>query len=174
MDVLSYISELQKQLSTGVAKEHAYRPALKELFESTNLVTAINDPARSEHGNPDFIFQDKQNSNLLRGYGESKDITINLDIVEKSEQMSRYLGYSNLVLTNGLDFRFFRNGEKYFQVNLGHLDSNKIISEEENIAIFSEELKNFLQKPPEKIRSAKRLSEIMGGKARRKRQSPRR
>jgi len=171
MDVLSYLSELQKQLSTGVAKEHAYRPALKELFESTNLVTAINDPARSEHGNPDFIFQDKQNSNLLRGYGESKDITINLDIVEKSEQMSRYLGYSNLVLTNGLDFRFFRNGEKYFQVNLGHLDANKIISEEENISIFSEELKNFLQKPPEKIKSAKRLSEIMGGKARRIREN---
>lgn len=171
MDVLSYLSELQKQLSTGVAKEHAYRPALKELFESTNLVTAINDPARSEHGNPDFIFQDKQNSNLLRGYGESKDITINLDIVEKSEQMSRYLGYSNLVLTNGLDFRFFRNGEKYFQVNLGHLDFNKIITEEENISIFSEELKNFLQKPPEKIRSAKRLSEIMGGKARRIREN---
>lgn len=171
MDVSSYISELQQQLNTGVAKEHAYRPALKLLFESTGLVTAINDPARSEHGNPDFIFKDKQNLDLIRGYGESKDININLDIVEKSEQMRRYLGYSNLVLTNGLDFRFFRNGEKYFETTLGYLEDNKIFLEEENIPLFSDELKNFLEKDPEKIRNAKRLSEIMGGKARRIREN---
>ena len=171
MDVSSYIAELQQQLKTGVAKEHAYRPALKLLFESTGLITAINDPARSEHGNPDFIFKDKQNLDLIRGYGESKDITINLDVIEKGEQMRRYLGYSNLVLTNGLDFRFFRNGEKYFEITLGSLEDNNIFLNEENIPLFLGELKNFLEKDPEKIRNAKRLSEIMGGKARRIREN---
>jgi len=171
MDIRSYLSELQQQLNTGVAKEHAYRPALKLLFESSDLVTAINDPARSEHGNPDFIFKDKLNLDLIRGYGESKDINIDLNLVEKSEQMRRYLGYSNLVLTNGLDFRFFKNGEKYFETTLGYLEGNSISLEEENIPLFSVELKNFLEKPPEKIRNAKRLSEIMGGKARRIREN---
>lgn len=171
MDIRSYLSELQQQLNSGVAREHAYRPALKNLFESTELITAINDPQRSEHGNPDFIFQDKQYSKLIRGYGESKDINISLDAVEKSEQMRRYYGYSNLVLTNGLDFRFFKNGEKYFSIVLGRLEDNKIITNEENLSLFWEELKNFLQSPPEKIRSAIRLSEIMGGKARRIREN---
>lgn len=171
MDIRSYLSELQQQLNSGVAREHAYRPALKNLFESTELITAINDPQRSEHGNPDFIFQDKQYSKLIRGYGESKDINISLDAVEKSEQMRRYYGYSNLVLTNGLDFRFFKNGEKYFSIVLGRLEDNKIITIEENLSLFWEELKNFLQSPPEKIRSAIRLSEIMGGKARRIREN---
>lgn len=171
MDIRSYLSEIQQQLNSGVAREHAYRPALKNLFESTELITAINDPQRSEHGNPDFIFQDKQYSKLIRGYGESKDINISLDAVEKSEQMRRYYGYSNLVLTNGLDFRFFKNGEKYFSIVLGRLEDNKIITIEENLSLFWEELKNFLQSPPEKIRSAIRLSEIMGGKARRIREN---
>jgi predicted helicase len=171
MDIREYLTELQQQLNSGVAREHAYRPALKTLFESTELVTAINDPQRSEHGNPDFIFQDKQYSKLIRGYGESKDINISLDVVEKSEQMRRYYGYSNLVLTNGLDFRFFKNGEKYFAITLGFLENNKIVINEENLPLFWGELKNFLQSPPEKIRSAVRLSEIMGGKARRIREN---
>lgn len=171
MDIRSYLTELQQQLNSGVAREHAYRPALKTLFESTELITAINDPQRSEHGNPDFIFQDKQYSKLIRGYGESKDINISLDVVEKSEQMRRYYGYSNLVLTNGLDFRFFKNGEKYFSIALGRLEDNKIVTNEENLSLFWGELKNFLQSPPEKIRSAMRLSEIMGGKARRIREN---
>ena len=171
MDIREYLTELQQQLNSGVAREHAYRPALKTLFESTELVTAINDPQRSEHGNPDFIFQDKQYSKLIRGYGESKDINISLDVVEKSEQMRRYYGYSNLVLTNGLDFRFFKNGEKYFAITLGFLENNKIVINEESLQLFWGELKNFLQSPPEKIRSAIRLSEIMGGKARRIREN---
>ena len=171
MDIRGYLNELQQQLNSGVAREHAYRPALKALFESTGLIIAINDPQRSEHGNPDFIFQDKEYSKLIRGYGESKDININLDVVEKSEQMRRYYGYSNLVLTNGLDFRFYKNGEKYFGTSLGYLDNSKIIVNEENQQLLWGELKNFLQSPPEKIRSAVRLSEIMGGKARRIREN---
>lgn len=171
MDIRGYLGELQQQLNSGIAREHAYRPALKTLFESTGLVTAINDPQRSEHGNPDFIFQDKEYSKLIRGYGESKDITISLDTIEKTEQMRRYYGYSNLVLTNGLDFRFYKNGEKYFATSLGFLENNKIVVNEENQELFWGELKNFLQSPPEKIRSAVRLSEIMGGKARRIREN---
>lgn len=171
MDVHAYISELQRQLSSGIAKEHAYRPALKSLFEATGLVIAINDPKRSEHGNPDFVLQDIQNRLLIRGYGESKDIDVDLDTIEKGEQLRRYLGYSNLVLTNGLDFRFFKNGERYFSIRIGHLEYGRIETDEDNLVLLWEELKNFLQSPPEKIKSAVRLSEIMGGKARRIREN---
>ena len=46
-------------------------------------------------------------------YIEAKDIGVSLDKVEKSEQMTRYYGYTNLVLTDYVEFRFYRNGLRY-------------------------------------------------------------
>src|ERR1700691_696204 len=101
-----YVTQLLLELATGNAKEHSYRPALKSLFESVDpTVRAVNEPSRSAHGAPDFAFYKKQNNYLVLGYVETKDITVNLDQVEKTEQLKRYLGYANLILTNYLEFR---------------------------------------------------------------------
>jgi len=48
-------------------------------------------------------------------YIETKDIGVSLDKVEKSDQMRRYYGYTNLVLTDYLEFRFYRNGIYYVE-----------------------------------------------------------
>jgi len=165
----AYMTELGSQLASGHAKEHAYRPALQRLMEAFDDLTAVNDPKRSEHGNPDFVFLKKSNPSIIRGYAEAKDIDKDLDPEEHSVQMGRYSGYANLYLTNYLDFRFFRNGEKYKTITIGRLEAGKLIFWVEEVEALSRELDEFVSLPPEKITSGKRLAEIMGAKARRAR-----
>ncbi len=164
--VQNYIDKLKQELQTGNALEHSYRPALKHLIESLDTsVTAVNEPSRSAHGAPDFIFLDNNNKDLIRGYAETKDLYVDLDQIEKTEQLKRYLGYSNLFLTNYLEFRFFHNGEKYQTIKIAKKEGSKIVILEENLALFEHELKAFLEGQPETITSAIRLAKIMGGKA---------
>lgn len=165
--VLKYLNEVREQFESGHAVEHAYRPALKALMSSFEDVVAVNDPKHSEHGAPDFVFLKKSNNKIIKGYAEAKDITVSLDKTEKSNQMQRYGGYANLFLTDYLEFRFFRNGEKYETISLGQVKDGKLILTEENGIRLVRELADFLEQTPESIRSGKRLAEIMGGKARR-------
>ncbi len=164
--VQNYIDKLKQELQTGNALEHSYRPALKNLIESLdNTITAVNEPSRSAHGAPDFVFLNKNNVSLIRGYAETKDIYIDLDQIEKTEQLKRYLGYSNLFLTNYLEFRFFRNGEKYQTIAIAKKVGSEIQIQEDNLSYLERELKAFLEGQPETITSAIRLAQIMGGKA---------
>ena len=171
MDIQGYIEELQRHLSTGEAREHTYRPAAADLFTSFNDIQAANDQARTEHGATDFVFYKKSNTKIILGYAEAKDINVNLDKTEKSEQLARYVGYDNLILTNYIDFRFFRNGKKYEQIEIAKLDGLKLTAIPENYQHLKDELANFFEQPPEVIKSGKRLAAIMGGKARRIRQN---
>ena len=75
----------------------------------------INEATRNSAGAPDLsIFRrDTDGDGIAIGYVETKDIGINLDKEEKSEQLQRYRnGLENLILTDYLEFRFFINGEK--------------------------------------------------------------
>ena len=117
--ISNYINQLLLELATGNAMEHSYRPALKTLFESMDpSIRAVNEPSRSAHGAPDFAFYKSTNNSLVLGYVETKDLNVSLDDVEKTEQLKRYLGYANLILTNYGEFRFFRNGEKYQTITI--------------------------------------------------------
>lgn len=162
-----YLEEVSEQFHSGHAIEHAYRPALKALMSSFEDTVAVNDPKHSEHGAPDFVFLKKSNNKIIKGYAEAKDITVSLDKTEKSEQLGRYGGYANLFLTDYLEFRFFKNGEKYQTISLGLVKNGELQLSTENAGQLARELQAFLELPPEKIRSGKRLAEIMGGKARR-------
>lgn len=165
--IQQYLNEVSTQFSSGHAREHSYRPALERLMRSLDKVHAVNEPKHSEHGAPDFVFLSDNNKDLILGYAEAKDINVNLDKTEKSEQMSRYGGYANLFLTDYLEFRFFRNGDKYETISLGRVKDGKIEATVENAVRLVRELEAFLEQTPEKIRSGKRLAQIMGGKARR-------
>jgi predicted helicase len=165
--IVNYVDEVRTQFESGHAKEHAYRPALERLMASFENVTAVNDPKRSENGNPDFIFLKTSNKNIILGYAEAKDIDISLDKTEKTDQMHRYAGYENLFLTNYLEFRFYQNGNKYQTIEIGHLKDELLITNPETYHQLADELSNFLELPPERIKSGKRLAEIMGAKARR-------
>ena len=164
--ISTYINEVSEKYKTGRAGEHAYRPTFEKLIKSLDpKLGIINDPKRSEFGAPDFIFVRKD---LIAGYAETKDINADLDKIEKTEQVERYLGYSNLILTNYLEFRFFRNGERYEEpVVIGQITKGAIRANEESISLLESALVDFLASKPEAIKSGARLAKIMGGKARR-------
>jgi hypothetical protein len=117
--VEQYALELKTQLATGHAAEHAYRPALKQLMERLGKVDAVNDPKRSEHGAPDFVFVQRDGAKVIRGWAEAKDLDADLNKVENTEQLRRYAGYPNLFLTNYIEFRFYENGNRYEAIELG-------------------------------------------------------
>lgn len=165
--VTKYLEEITEQFYSGHAREHSYRPALERLMMRFEKVHAVNEPKHSEHGAPDFVFLSNDNKDLILGYAEAKDINVSLDKTEKTEQMSRYGGYANLFLTDYLEFRFFRNGEKYETISLGHVQGDKLYKTPENGERLMRELEAFLEQTPEKLRSGKRLAQIMGGKSRR-------
>ncbi len=144
-------------LSTGSAREHAYRSAFQRLIESLKPeLKALNEPARSEYGAPDFAFLKKD---IIVGYAETKDIGADLDKIEKSEQLKRYFGYSNLILTNYTEFRFFRNGERYEEpIKIGTLSGNAIVPNDKNYELLERTIKDFLESKPEKIKSGIRLA----------------
>ncbi len=169
--VQHYIEEVARQLATGQATEHSYRPALKDLLGALDdSIEAINEPKQSEHGAPDFVIIGKQNKDIKLGYGEAKIPGEDLEKIEKSDQMNRYRGYANLFLTDCLDWRFYRNGEKIFEIKIGEMKRG----ETQFSALYTsrytqlaDEIANFISQTPEKIKSGRRLAEIMGGKARR-------
>jgi len=164
--VLSYINEVSEKYKTGRAGEHAYRPTFEKLVKSLDQkIGIINDPKRTEYGAPDFVFV---RGDLIAGYVETKDIDADLDKVEKTEQVERYLGYSNLILTNYLEFRFFRNGERYGEpIVIGKIINGEIHIQEKFADFLENAINDFLAAKPEKIKSGSRLAKIMGGKARR-------
>ncbi len=164
--VKTYFDEISGKLKTGQAREHSYRPAFEHLIKRLDeKLAVVNEPKRSEHGAPDFIFL---RGPLTIGYAETKDIDVDLDKVERTEQLERYLGYSNLILTNCLEFRFFRNGERYCEpIVVGELVGDSVIDNDGRFGLLAETLSDFLKGKPEQIRSGARLARIMGGKARR-------
>ncbi len=140
---------------------------LKGIFDSIN-VKRIDHDARAKQGNkPDFV--------VLKGdvpilYIEAKDIGISLDKVEKSEQMARYFGYANLVLTDYVEFRFYRNGLRYEEsIKIAYYDikARTITPIPENYEHVSKSLIDFTQTQKEPIKSGEHLAKIMGGRAQR-------
>ena len=113
-----YLKSIESALKAGNSTEHTHRPALKNYIESLgNGITATNEPRRIACGSPDYI--------ITRGYAplgyiEAKDVGINLDKSENTDQLARYrAGLRNLILTDYLEFRLYRNGEWVQTANLG-------------------------------------------------------
>jgi len=163
--VQKFIQKVDEQYKTGHAREMAYRPALQELFEQITGFQLINDPKRSEYGAPDFIFLNK---NIVTAYAEAKDINISLEEIEKSDQMIRYFGYSNIILTNCLEFRFYKNGQQYAQpIIIAKLENGAVEAEGSNFNLLEDTIKDFIKEAKEPIKSGVHLAKVMAGKARR-------
>ena len=167
----TYIQSVSNKFSHKETSEMGYRAdfenLLKGVFESIN-VKRIDHDARAKEGNkPDFV--------VLKGdvpilYIEAKDICISLDKVEKAEQMARYFGYANLVLTDYVEFRFYRNGLSYGEpIKIADYDLKvrTIKPRSENYELISKTLLDFAQSHTEPIKSGAHLAKIMGGKAQR-------
>jgi len=166
-----YLQSISKKFSYEETTEIGYRTdfedLLKEIFKSIN-VNRIDHDAKADQGNkPDFVIR-KNDIPIL--YIEAKDIGVSLDKIEKSDQMSRYFGYSNLVLTDYVEFRFYRNGIRYEEpIKIAEIDkhSRSLAPIENNYEHLATTLLEFTESYKEPIRSGKHLAKIMGGKAQR-------
>jgi hypothetical protein len=120
--VQEYILTIEKELAAGNATEPSHYPALKALVEGlTTRVTATNNPKHIECGTPDFVVT---KGVTTIGYIEAKDVGKSFDEEEKSEQLKRYRdSLLNLILTDFLDFRWYRNSECKLKAKLGTLSS---------------------------------------------------
>lgn len=163
--VATFILKIIETYNSGHATEHSYRPALQELFEKITDLKVHNEPKRSEFGAPDFVFT---KGKTVIAYAEAKDIYVSLDEIEKSEQMARYYGYSNIILTNGLDFRFYRNAAPYGEsVVIGKLNKEGVETFEGQFQLLTDTIGAFIKESKEPIKSGTVLSKVMAGKARR-------
>jgi predicted helicase len=171
-DILQYyVNSVSSKYAHEETSEMGYRTdfelLLKGIFESIN-VSRFDHDARAKQGNkPDFVVL-KNDVPIL--YIETKDIGVSLDKIEKSEQMARYFGYANLVLTDYLEFRFYRNGLPYGEpIKIAEYSkSNRTLTPlPNNFDYLAKTLVDFTQSHKEPIKSGKHLSKIMGGKAQR-------
>ncbi|MBU0476195.1 MAG: N-6 DNA methylase [Bacteroidetes bacterium] len=112
-----YLSNLFKTYQKGDAREESYYKHLADFITSYSEserkkkidVTIL--PKKTEAGNPDFRIWDGRQK--IIGYIEAKDLGVDLDRIEDSEQLERYLStFPNVILTNYTEFRLYRNGER--------------------------------------------------------------
>ncbi len=167
----NYISSISKKFSHTETSEMGYRLdfelLLQGIFEEINVHRIDHDPKAVGGNKPDFIVL-KNSIPIL--YIETKDIGVSLDKIEKSNQMKRYFGYANLVLTDYVEFRFYRNGQQYEEpIKIAEYDirTRKITPLPENYEHLAKSLIDFTQSYKEPIKSGLHLAKIMGGKAQR-------
>lgn len=167
----SYLHSVSKKFRHKETSEMGYRAdfeiLLKNIFEEINVKRIDHDARAKDGSRPDFIVL---NHDVPILYVEAKDIGIDLDKIEKSEQMARYFGYANLILTDYVEFRFYRNGYKYEEpIKIAEYDIKKrtIKLLPDNFEHLKKSIIDFTQSHKEPIRTAEHLSKIMGGKAQR-------
>ncbi len=165
MTIDTYIKQIKHHFDTGLSTEHSYRSDLQVYISSlVDNIDVTNEPKRVECGAPDYILCKKE---IPIGYIEAKDVGANLDKIEKTEQIKRYLkGLDNLILTDYLEFRFYRYREEIKRVQIGKIENGKIKPLVNNFSVLEMHLKDFFGFQGETIKSSQRLAQMMAGKAR--------
>lgn len=166
-----YIDELNKQYKTGIAREHSYRPALKDLLQSLlPKMVVTNEPAHFECGAPDYIIS-REKDHLPVFFVEAKDVNDNdLDGRNKNghkEQFDRYkqaLDY--IIFTDYLDFHLYEHGEFVDSVRIAETRGDKIAGIAEAEDKFLSMIQHLGSSGIQRITSAPRLAKLMAGKAR--------
>lgn len=165
MPIANYINEINKRFKTGISREHSYRGDLQTLIETlVKGIIATNEPARISCGAPDYVIT---KNNIPLGYVEAKDLDDDLDNKNHKEQFDRYrTSLNNLIITNYLEFRFYRDGEKVTTIRIGHIENGKVVANPENFQTFNNLIVNFCAHKGQTIHSASKLAKMMAGKAR--------
>jgi predicted helicase len=163
----TYIENLSRRYKNGNTTEHSFRGDLQKLFEdhdSNKELTVTNEPKRIECGAPDFIVTKKK---IPLGYIEAKDIGIPLDKTEKSEQLKRYRqSLPNLILTDYLEFRLYRNGKPVTSVKIAEVKGKAVVPLPDSFKDLENLIRNFCTHVGQTIESHLKLAEMMAGKAR--------
>jgi len=147
----TYFKEIHKIYTLSSFREESFYPSFKRLiedcFQSLEKQPGVNVlvlPRKTEAGIPDFRIG--KNGEII-GYVEAKTPNTNLNDVEDSEQLKRYRNsLPNLILTNFLEFRLYRFGNRIDKVEVGRqftLRTLKSPPSPEKLDSFFELLENF-------------------------------
>ncbi len=170
----SYFKEIHKIYVAGDFREESFYSSLKVLIEECSRNFALEgktgvlvQPKKTEAGIPDFVI--KRNGDIV-GYIEAKSPSANLDDTEKSEQLRRYReSLPNLILTNFLEFRLYRNGNFVDKVEAGRqstLLDLKYPPVPEKLDLFWELLEKFFSFSTPQIKTSAGLSVELAKKTR--------
>jgi len=168
MTIQNYLENINRLFQTGNAREHSYRGDLQTLLANIlpSDILVTNEPARVQCGAPDYVLT-KGKANIPVGYIEAKDIGVKLDSKTLKEQFDRYRnGLSNLIITDYMQFDFYRDGEKTTTITIAEVLDGKIIGKPENFGSFLNLIKSFAETVSQTIKSPQRLAELLAGKAR--------
>ena len=120
-----YLTDLADVAGQGDAREESFYPALETMLNGFAEATGKKNvhvttlPRPTEGGNPDFRLWNGKDK--IIGYIEAKRPTQQrLNDIEETEQLQRYLKtFPNLILTNFLEFRLYREGVPVDGVSAG-------------------------------------------------------
>ncbi|PIZ96426.1 MAG: DNA methyltransferase, partial [Candidatus Magasanikbacteria bacterium CG_4_10_14_0_2_um_filter_33_14] len=163
--IQDYLSNLEKFLKTGDAKEHTYRPAFQHLIENlTEDIQVINEPAYTGGNAPDFLFK---KGDTPIAYAECKDIDIDISKKEVQDQAKRYVdAFGKILLTNYIDLEIIDENGSVVKIAIAELDNNKNLEIfEDKFEAFADIIRDYMTTTPQTIKSAKKLAKIMANKA---------
>ena len=162
----NYLKQITTLYNKDEAREESYYDFVKDLltaFSEQQRKRKINVtilPKATEAGNPDFKVSDGRWSQI--GYIEAKTIGTDLNKIEDTEQLERYIStFPNVMLTNFTEFRFYRDGKFVDKVEIAHsknITKLGTVPPELNEDKFSELLNNFLDYSIPKKFNAKSLA----------------
>ncbi len=159
-----YIRKIAEIYQGGDYTEHSFRAPFQELLESfaehevKRDLRIIHESSRQSFGAPDFKI--KNASGNVIGYIECKNIDEDIEKWTKSDQIKKYLEISdNLILTNYLDFLFFRNGSPVSDCQISRkIRLNDKKPEFGSIDEFKDILALFFSASPELVKNSRKLS----------------
>lgn len=168
MTVDQYFEEVANKYRQGLATEHTYRTYLQQLIENIAPDTTVtNEPKRVKVGAPDYILTKK---GIPVGYIEAKDIIPGiLDRKDSQVQVKKYFGGglgNNFILTDYLEFRFYREDELVDTISIGKTDGTNIEAHRSDFKRLRERLLNFTLTYGQTIKSSRKLASMMAAKAR--------
>jgi predicted helicase len=165
--LIEYLKRIADISNRGDAREESYYSTLENLIAKyaesigkKNIhITTL--PKKTDAGNPDFRIWD--GNQHITGYVEAKAPTVEyLDQAETSNQLKRYLHtFPNVILTNFLEFRLYRNGQMTARVAIARpfvMQKLKAVPSLENEDDFLKLLEKFFSFTLPKVNVAKGLA----------------
>ena len=164
MNIQQYISNVSSLFNTGKSTEHSYRGDLQQLLTSLlKDVSVTNEPKRIDCGAPDYILTRKD---VPIGYIEAKDVGVKLGDKAHKEQFDRYKSaLNNLIITDYLEFHFYKNAVLVDSVTIATIENGKIYPKPDSFDRFTALIENFALQITQSIKSPTTLAQMMAAKA---------
>ncbi len=163
--ISQYLTDIEKTLKSGDAREHAYRPAFQKFIKALiPEIEVINEPTYTGGNAPDFLFK---KGNVPIAYAECKDVTVDINHKDVQKQAKRYVeAFGRILLTNYYDFQIINESGEIVKVSIAELKEGRITALTDNFERFADIVNDYAKPLHRTINSAKKLAEIMASKAR--------